>query len=72
METRGVRHFEDGEVQVEVAGSPCHGILVASNALGSHAWEAIEPGELMVVRDGAIRFRTHSPGAVERALPQKA
>jgi glutamine amidotransferase len=40
VDVSGVRRFEDGEVQVDVGGSPCAGVLVASNPPGKRSSRA--------------------------------
>jgi glutamine amidotransferase len=54
-------HFEDSQVQIALEDPTSnHGVLVASNPLSTSGWEALRPGELLVLRGGAIQFSSHA------------
>jgi glutamine amidotransferase len=54
------RTFGDPTLQVDLEGdSVTYGIVVATTPLSSTGWESFQPGELMVLEEGAIRFSSH-------------
>lgn len=57
---RGVRHFEDPTVSVDLAGDAVNqGFVVATRPLSSTGWHSFQTGELMLLEGGNIRFSSH-------------
>jgi transglutaminase-like putative cysteine protease/predicted glutamine amidotransferase len=63
--------FGDGDIEVDLTRRGIKGrkgVLVCSNALGSNNghqldWTRVQPGELVIVRQGAVRAEAHAPAA---------
>ncbi len=54
-------HFEDSEVQIALEDPTSnHGVLIASNPLSAGGWEVLRPGELIVLRAGAVQFSSQT------------
>lgn len=61
------RRFEDEELTLEMGRQPVNsGIVVATAPLSPRGWHPLQPGEMIVLREGSIRFSSLGPGA--RAL----
>jgi predicted glutamine amidotransferase len=55
-----VRSFEDVTLKVELeVNSINRGHIVTTRALTSTGWHDLQPGELMVLEDGMLRFSSH-------------
>lgn len=54
------RHFEDLDLTVDLAGEPINfGIVVATAPLSQSPWTAFQPGELLVLEAGQLRYSSH-------------
>lgn len=53
--------FADSEMQIELeSGRSIHGFIVASHPLGGSDWRSFQPGELIVIEQGVLRYSSHS------------
>jgi glutamine amidotransferase len=59
-------HFEDQELEVELEdASMNYGYAVATHPLNDAAWQRFQPGELIVLENGTIRFSSHRAAGQE-------
>ena len=59
--------LEDKDLKVELDAAPAsHGVVVASCPLSGTDWQAVRPGELLVVQDGEILFSRQSGPVASR------
>lgn len=56
------RRFEDPTVQIDLGGAAVNqGIVVATCPLSASGWRRFQPGELLVLEGGRVRFSSHRP-----------
>ena len=52
-----IRRFEDAAVTIDLTGQAVnHGFVVATRPLSASGWQPFQPGELVVLEGGALRF----------------
>jgi predicted glutamine amidotransferase len=65
-----MRHLEDATVQVHLeSAASALGVVVATCPLDGERWQALGPGELLVVQSGRIVFGPASRRATKQAVP---
>ena len=58
------RRFEDSEVRIKLGTrSVNHGFVIASQPLSADGWTSFEPGELLVLEAGILRYSSHRASA---------
>jgi glutamine amidotransferase len=63
LHDRETRHFEDPTMQVDLRGPTAvnRGVAVATCPLTATGWRTFQPGELLVMEEGCVRFSSHRP-----------
>jgi predicted glutamine amidotransferase len=59
-----VRHFEDPDVRLDLAGAVNYGVVVATAPLSGSGWIPFNRGEMLVLEEGAMRYSSHKGNKV--------
>jgi glutamine amidotransferase len=56
------RRFEDPSLQIDLGGTAVNeGVVVATCPLSATGWRSFQPGELLVLEGGRVRYSSHRP-----------
>jgi glutamine amidotransferase len=70
IQSHETRRFEDPTLHVKLEGASFnHGFVVATCPLSSTGWQRFQPGELLVLEEGVVRFSSHRDSAAPVFAP---